>query len=90
MKSLDIFLRAFENVLGLKPSSFVPVTSNITDKKFPAIKHYTIEVHCPEENKLISKVEENFNSSEMSVMDIEDKVIQKTIENMLKYYGVHL
>lgn len=92
MNSLDIFLRALETVLGFKKKKqfFVPLISTTSNIKFPAIKTIKVEVHCIDGayDKIISTSTDSFNSCECSSNDMKCKVIQKTIENILKFYGI--
>lgn len=90
MNALDIFLKALERVLKFSKGIFIPIVSTIENSKFPAIKQVKIEVYYNNntDNKNISTVIKNFNSSEDSVDAVKERAVQETIENILKFYGL--
>ena len=89
MKSLDIFLTALERVMGFKKGYFNPLICTI-DTKFPVIKKTQLEVFCIDGSykECISTETSSFNSSEVSKEDIIDNMVIKTIENILRFYGL--
>ena len=90
MKELDIFLKALSNRMKGNQSTYIP---RLTKKpsKFGAVKTYTLEVWCVDgKNKqLISSTSrtENMVSLEVEV-ELMQLLIQETIENILKWYGL--
>ena len=90
MKELDIFLKALSNIMKGKRGTYIP---RLTKKpsKFGAIQTYTLEVWCVDgENKqLISSASrtENVVSLEAEA-ELRQLLVQETIENILKWYGL--
>ena len=90
MNELNIFLKALSNVMKGKRSTYIP---RLTKKpsKFGAVQTYTLEVWCVDgENKqLISSASrtENVVSLEAEI-ELMQLLIQETIENILKWYGL--
>ena len=90
MKELDIFLKALSNIMKGKRGIYIP---RLTKKpsKFGAVQTYTLEVWCVDgDNKqLISSTSrtENIVSLEAEA-ELRQLLIQETIENILKWYGL--
>lgn len=90
MKELDIFLKALSNIMKGKRGTYIP---RLTKKpsKFGAIQTYTLEVWCVDgDNKqLISSTSrtENVVSLEAEA-ELRQLLVQETIENILKWYGL--
>ena len=90
MKELDIFLKALSNIMKGKRGIYIP---RLTKKpsKFGAIQTYTLEVWCVDgKNKqLISSASrtENVVSLEAEA-ELRQLLVQETIENILKWYGL--
>lgn len=90
MKELDIFLKALSNRMKEKRGTYIP---RLTKKpsKFGAVQTYTLEVWCVDgENKqLISSASrtENVVSLEAEA-ELRQLLVQETIENILKWYGL--
>ena len=90
MKELDIFLKAFSNIMKGKRGTYI---QRLTKKpsKFGAVQTYTLEVWCVDgENKqLISSTSrtENVVSLEAEA-ELRQLLVQETIENILKWYGL--
>lgn len=90
MKELDIFLKALSNRMKGKRGTYI---SRLIKKpsKFGAIQTYTLEVWCVDgENKqLISSTSrtENVVSLEAEA-ELRQLLVQETIENILKWYGL--
>lgn len=90
MKELDIFLKALSNVLNNKRGFYIPRLYT-KPSKFGAVKSTTIEVWCVdgEYKQLISSSSrtENIDSKEKED-EIKNLLMQETIENILKWYGL--
>ena len=90
MKELDIFLKALSNIMKGKRGTYI---QRLTKKpsKFGAVQTYTLEVWCVDgENKqLISSTSrtENVVSLEAEA-ELRQLLVQETIENILKWYGL--
>lgn len=90
MNELNIFLKALSNVIKGKRSTYIP---RLTKKpsKFGAVKTYTLEVWCVdgEDRQLISSSSrtENIVSLEAET-ELRQLLVQETIENILKWYGL--
>ena len=90
MKELDIFLKAFSNIMKGKRGIYIP---RLTKKpsKFGAIQTYTLEVWCVDgkSKQLISSASrtENVVSLEAEA-ELRQLLVQETIENILKWYGL--
>lgn len=90
MKELDIFLKALSNIMKGKRGTYIP---RLTKKpsKFGAIQTYTLEVWCVDgdSKQLISSASrtENVVSLEAEA-ELRQLLVQKTIENILKWYGL--
>ena len=90
MKELDIFLKALSNIMKGKRGTYIP---RLTKKpsKFGAVQTYTLEVWCVdgENRQLISSSSrtENIVSLEAET-ELRQLLVQKTIENILKWYGL--
>ena len=90
MKELDIFLKALSNIMKGKRGIYIP---RLTKKpsKFGAVQTYTLEVWCVDgDNKqLISSTSrtENVDSKEKE-LEINNQLVQETIENILRQYGL--
>lgn len=90
MKELDIFLKALSNRMKGKRDTYIP---RLTKKpsKFGAVQTYTLEVWCVdgESKQLISSASrtENVVSLEAEA-ELRQLLIQETIENILKWYGL--
>ena len=90
MKELDIFLKALSNRMKEKRGTYIP---RLTKKpsKFGAVQTYTLEVWCVDgDNKqLISSASrtENVVSLEAEA-ELRQLLVQETIENILKWYGL--
>lgn len=90
MKELDIFLKALSNIMKGKRGTYIP---RLTKKssKFGAVQTYTLEVWCVDgENKqLISSTSRTENVVSLEVeTKLRQLLIQETIENILKWYGL--
>lgn len=95
MRSLDIFLKAFEKTYKRSKSLFIPKWTSIQDAKFPAYTKFTLEVYEMVEGVPIQKftvqVTENMSASNVMSKDEREKrlketMTQKVIEEMLRYY----
>lgn len=95
MRSLDIFLKAFEKTYKRSKSLFIPKWASIQDAKFPAYTKFTLEVYEMVEGVPIQKftvqVTENMSASNVMSKDEREKrlketMTQKVIEEMLRYY----
>ena len=90
MKELDIFLKALSNIMKGKRGIYIP---RLTKKpsKFGAVQTYTLEVWCVdgESKQLISSASrtENVVSLEAEA-ELRQLLVQETIENILKWYGL--
>ena len=90
MKELDIFLKALSNIMKGKRSTYIP---RLTKKpsKFGAVQTYTLEVWCVDgkNRQLISSSSrtENIVSLEAET-ELRQLLVQETIENILKWYGL--
>ena len=90
MKELDIFLKALSNIMKGKRGTYIP---RLTKKpsKFGAVQTYTLEVwYIDDKNRqLISSTSrtENIDSKEKE-LEVNNQLVQETIENILKYYGL--
>ena len=90
MKELDIFLKALSNRMNGKRGIYIP---RLTKKpsKFGAVQTYTLEVWCVdgESKQLISSASrtENVVSLEAEA-ELRQLLVQETIENILKWYGL--
>lgn len=90
MNELNIFLKALSNIMKGKKSTYIP---RLTKKpsKFGAVKTYTLEVWCidGENRQLISSSSrtENIVSLEAET-ELRQLLVQETIENILKQYGL--
>lgn len=90
MKELDIFLKALSNRKRGKQSTYIP---RLTKKpsKFGAVQTYTLEVWCVdgEDKQLISSASRTENVVSLEVeAELRQLLIQETIENILKWYGL--
>lgn len=94
MKSLNIFLKAFERTYKKGKSIFVPKWTAIQDARFPAYTKFTLEVCELAGGVLIQKftvqMTENMSVSSTPKDEIEEKIketmTQRIIEEMLRYY----
>lgn len=90
MNELNIFLKALSNIRKNKRGTYIP---RLTKKpsKFGAVKTYTLEVwYIDDKNRqLISSTSrtENIDSKEKE-LEVNNQLIQETIENILKQYGL--
>ena len=90
MNELNIFLKALSNVMKEKRGTYIP---RLTKKpsKFGAVQTYTLEVWCvdSENRQLISSTSrtENIDSKEKE-LEVNNQLVQETIENILKQYGL--
>lgn len=90
MKELDIFLKALSNRMKGNQSTYIP---RLTKKpsKFGAVQTYTLEVWCVdvEGKQLISSASRTENVVSLEVeAKLRQLLIQETIENILKWYGL--
>lgn len=90
MKELDIFLKALSNRMKGNQSTYIP---RLTKKpsKFGAVQTYTLEVWCieGEDKQLISSASRTKNVVSLEVeAELRQLLIQETIENILKWYGL--
>lgn len=90
MNELKIFLKALINVIKDKRGTYIPRLYS-KPSKFGAVKVVTLEVWCVDgKNKqLISSTSrtENVDSIEKE-LEINNQLIQETIENILRWYGL--
>lgn len=90
MNELNIFLKALSNVMKEKRVTYIP---RLTKKpsKFGAVKTYTLEVWYIDDKsrQLISSTSrtENIDSKEKE-LEVNNQLVQETIENILKQYGL--
>ena len=90
MNELNIFLKALSNVMKEKRGTYIP---RLTKKpsKFGAVQTYTLEVWCVDSKsrQLISSTSrtENIDSKEKE-LEVNNQLVQETIENILKQYGL--
>ena len=90
MNELKIFLKALTNVMKGKRGTYIP---RLTKKpsKYGAVKTYTIEVWCvdAENRQLISSSSRTENIVSLEVeTELRQLLVQETIENILKWYGL--
>lgn len=90
MNELKIFLKALTNVINNKKGTYIPRLYS-KPLKFGAVKIVTLEVWCVDgENKqLISSASrtKNIDSKEKEI-EINNQLVQETIENILRLYGL--
>ena len=90
MGAIDLFLKALENTLGNKRGFYIASGCTL-DCKFPAYKQMIERVWAidGEYKVLISEVSitGKYTTTEEQ-LELKSKVIQKTFENILKYYGI--
>lgn len=90
MNELKIFLKALTNVMKDKRSTYIPRLYSKTSK-FGAVKTITLEVWCVDgdNKKLISSTSrtENVDSKEKE-LEVNNQLVQETIENILRWYGL--
>ena len=90
MNELKIFLKALTNVMKDKRGTYIPRLYS-KPSKFGAVKAITLEVWCVDmDNKqLISSTSrtENVVSLEAEAK-LRQLLIQETIENILRWYGL--
>ena len=90
MNELNIFLKALSNVMKEKRGIYIPRLIK-KPSKFGAVKTIIIEVWCVDGDikHLISSTSrtENIDSKEKEV-EVNNQLVQETIENILKWYGL--
>lgn len=86
MKALDVFLRALESNLGFKQNYFLPL-SITTDTRFPAVKTLKLKVY-KHKGECISEVTDNYNINTSTREEAMYKLIERTIQIILKRYGI--
>ena len=90
MKELDIFLKALSNRMKEKRGTYIPRLAK-KPSKFGAVQTYTLEVWCVdgEDKQLISSASRTENVVSLEVeAELRQLLIQETIENILKWYGL--